>query len=84
MNIYQESCRFWAENPRKAQKLEVPGTQKARLHVKWKPKALMSLKRGQYAHPSTSTKGTPLTPGREPSVHPLDKAKETAWQEPPG
>lgn len=64
-------------------KLELPVTQKARLCVNWKSKALMSLKPGQYVHPSRSSKGNGSLPAGNHVFTLLTKQKRqrgrTTW-----
>ena len=83
VNIYQESCWFWAESPGKSRKLELPVTQRARLCVNWKSKALTSLKPGQYVHSSRSPKGTSSLPAGKHMFTVLTKQKRqwgrTTW-----
>lgn len=83
VNIYQESCWFWAESPGKSRKLELPVTQRARLRVNWKSKALTSLKPGQYVHSSRSPKGTSSLPAGKHVFTVLTKQKRqrgrTTW-----
>lgn len=83
VDIYQESCWFWAESLGKSRKLELPVTQRARPCVNWKSKALMSLKPGQYVHPSRSSKGNGLLPAGNHVFTLLTKQKRqrgrTTW-----
>lgn len=83
VDIYQESCWFWAESLGKSRKLELPVTQRARLCVNWKSKALMSLKPGQYVHPSRSSKGNGSLPAGNHVFTLLTKQKRqrgrTTW-----